>query len=154
MNMTLYKTRFGDLEIHDEDVFTFVYGLIGFPTLQRFVLLSSKPDSPFRWLQSLDEPSIAFLVTDPFHYVEQYDPMISLGVAEEIHLTDDTPRMIVTTASIPRGKPEEMTLNLAGPIVMNLVTREGRQVVLEDEAYTTKHRVFQQADRACESVAA
>ncbi|RMG24439.1 MAG: flagellar assembly protein FliW, partial [Armatimonadetes bacterium] len=44
--------------------------------------------------------------------------------------------------SIPPGRPHEMTANLAGPLLINVVKRTACQVVVEDERWTTKHRVF------------
>ena len=152
--MTLSGTRFGDIDVTDEDIVQFPEGLIGFPNSRAYVLLSAKPDSPFRWLQSLDEPALAFLCTDPAHYVNDYAPTLSERHARDLGMDQETARMLLCTAAIPKGRPEDMTLNLAGPIVINAEVRRGRQIVLEDGAYTIRHRVFPQADRANEPVAA
>lgn len=152
--MTLTGTRFGDLEVAEQDTIAFPDGLIGFPTAKRFVIICPKAESPFRWLQSLDEPALAFLVTDPANYVPDYAPEISLGAARRLALNEETPRLLLTTVNIPRGKPEAMTLNLAGPIVVNAETRTASQIVLEDGAYTIKHRVFPEADRVSGTAAA
>ena len=144
--MQSITTRFGTIHYGEEDVVTFIDGLIGFPDLRRFVLLSHKPESPFRWLQSLEEAKIAFLVCDPAGFVQNYEPSISESTAQELGLMAETPRFMFTTANIPHGQPEEMTLNLAGPIVINAESRQAKQLVIEDEAYTIKHRVFQPAE--------
>ncbi len=152
--MTISGTRFGNIDYEDLDIVTFHEGLVGFPSFTSFVILCPREDKPFRWLQSIDEPGLAFLVTDPAAYVEEYAPKISNSVAHFLSLEPDTPRLLFTTVNIPRGKPAEMTLNLAGPIVINAEERKGKQIVLEDGAYTTKYRVFQQADRVNEEAAA
>ena len=139
---TLANTRFGAIEFIEEDVITFCEGLIGFPNCTRFVFVTQKPESPFRWLQSLDLPEFAFLVADPCEYVENYSPVLGDEIAAAMEIDDETPTFLFTTVSIPRGKPREMTLNLAGPIVINAATRIGRQFVVDNEAYTIKHRVF------------
>jgi flagellar assembly factor FliW len=144
----LLGTRFGTIEYADEDIVTFNDGLIGFPALRAFVLLSHKPDSPFRWLQSLDEPALAFLLVDPASYVSDYDPHISTSEARNLNLTEDTPRMMLTTAAIPGGKVDNMTVNLAAPIVINLEARVGKQVVLEGDRYSIRHHAFTQAKAA------
>ena len=151
MTTTTYKlqsTRFGEVEYTSEDVISFDDGLIGFPENHNYVVICPKADGKFRWLQSVEEPALAFLVTDPFQLVPEYDPHVSNSVAAELELEEGTPQLVFVTVGIPRGKPEEMTLNLAGPIIANPITRRARQVVLEDEAYTTKYRVFHQTDRA------
>ena len=151
--MKLSGTRFGDIEFGPSDVVFFKEGLIGFPALHEFVIISHKEESPFRWLQSVQEPAVAFLCAVPQHFIETYNPALTTSVVESLKLTEDTDRFVLTTASIPKGKPEDMTLNLAAPILVNAKTRSALQFVLEDEAYTVKHRVFPEA-KVKEKVAA
>jgi flagellar assembly factor FliW len=132
--MTIKGTRFGEIEYRDEDVINFEEGLIGFPTHHEYLLVPHKPQSTFHWLQSLDEPSLAFLVTEPTHYVPDYRYAVAQTSDEHV---------VLTTVVIPAGKPEEMTLNLAGPIMIDASSKKARQVVLDDGSYTVKHRVFE-----------
>lgn len=141
--MTTTNTRFGLLQYEEGDVVTFADGLIGFPNLHRFVLLNHKEDSPFRWLQSLDEESLAFLVCDPEAFVGGYTADVDPLAEQVLTMEPETPRFTYATANIPHGRPHDMTLNLAGPIVVNGETRQAKQLVIEDEAYTMRHRVFQ-----------
>jgi flagellar assembly factor FliW len=97
---------------------------------------------------------LAFLVTDPANYVGDYAPPLSNTIAESLEIWEETPRMVLTTVNIPPGKPEEMTINLAGPLLVNAISRKGKQIVLEDDAYTTRYRVFHTADRMGDIVAA
>jgi flagellar assembly factor FliW len=148
--MNIEGTRFGTIEFTEEDVVLFPEGLVGFSRLHRHVLVNPKPNSPFRYLQSLEEPGLAFLVTDPTVYMPDYDPKVDEGIAKSLELAAETPRLLFTTVSIPHGHPEDMTVNLAAPIVINLLTRKAKQIVLDDQAYTIKHRVFQPAVQAGE----
>lgn len=152
-SFSLTGTRFGVIQYESLDIVRFDDGLIGFPNCRQFVLISAKPDSPFRWLQSVEQPALAFLVVDPIVFVPEYSPSISNAIAGALKLTEDTPQMLFTTVTIPSGQPDQMTLNLAGPIVVNAESRIGKQVVLEDEAYTTKHRVFQKGRTANKTAA-
>ena len=140
--MTITGTRFGEIDFGPSDVLFFTEGLIGFPTLHEFFLVSHKEESPFRWLQSVQEPTMAFLCAFPQHFMPEYNPDLSASTVEALKLKEDTDRYLLTTASIPAGKPNEMTLNLAAPILVNAITRGALQFVLDDEAYTVKHRVF------------
>jgi flagellar assembly factor FliW len=145
---TLFDTtRFGTVGYLDADVVLFEDGLVGFPEHKRFLLLCHKPDSPFRWLQSLEEPQLAFLITDPVNWIENYAPRLDDEEVGRLGLIETAPRLVFVTVTIPAGQPEEMTLNLAGPVVIDLERRIGFQLVLQDETYTTKYRVFPQADR-------
>ncbi len=131
-------TRFGDIQFTTEDVVEFSGGLVGFPEMERYVLVQHKDDSPFRWLQSLDCGELAFLVVDPAVFCTDYAPEMPGSAAVELALDEETPRLVYTIVTIPRGKPSEMTLNLAGPLVLNLATGKAKQVVLEDPRYPTR----------------
>lgn len=152
--LTINGTRFGDIDFENRDILEFSDGLIGFPNVHRFILLNPREDGVFRWLQSLEEPSLAFLLVDPSVYVPDYGPTLSASDANALELTPETPRIVYTTANIPRGKPEEMTINLAGPILINGLTQKAKQVVVEDAAYTTRYRVFPSAETASERTVA
>lgn len=143
MEKLRYKSlRFGQIEYSLEDMITFPEGIVGFPDAHRFVLLNHRPDSPFRWLQSLDESGLAFLVCDPVAFVNGYAPEMHDDAAQLLELTEDVPRICYVIASIPVGKPREMTLNLAGPIVINAENNIALQLVVDDPGYAIKHRVF------------
>jgi len=152
--MTIQGTRFGTIDYISEDVVHFAEGLIGFSALQHFVLLATKEGSPFRWLQSVDQPAVAFLVSDPNVYVESYHPVIADDLALQLELDEATPTILYTTVTIPPGNPQDMTLNLAAPIVINARSRQAKQLVLDDHAYTIRHRVFPAADLPGEKQAA
>ncbi|MBS1720755.1 MAG: flagellar assembly protein FliW [Armatimonadetes bacterium] len=142
----LVGTRFGELEFAETDVFTFEGGLVGLEGWRTFVVLNHKEDSPFRWLQSTEDPRLALLVVEPGQFVKDYEFDVSDAVAKRIEMTDSAQAAVYTTVSIPAGKPRDMTLNLAGPILVNVLSRKGIQLVLDDPGYTVKHRAFPEAD--------
>jgi len=152
---TSVKTqRFGPIEVSPEDIITFPEGLLGFPECTRFVVIQHKEGSPFRWLQSVEHAELAFLIIDPAELVPDYAPIMEDQVALDLGLTEETARLVYTIVTIPRGNPQAMTLNLAGPIVINGETRIARQLVLTDERYGTKHLVCHRPQAAGESDAA
>ena len=144
----LANTRFGTLEFSEEDIIRFENGLIGFDRCRRFVIISTSQNETFRWLQSLDEPSLAFLVVDPARYVDGYSVEIGDEEAAALGIDAETPTLLLTTASIPNANPQGMTLNLAGPIVINAEARVGRQLIMDDESIPTKHPVFGTSKKA------
>jgi len=141
--MTAFDTvRFGTIQFGPEDIVTFEEGLIGLSDLKSFVLIQHKEDSPFRWLQSLDEGTVAFLVVDPAAYTSNYNPEMPESATTALNLSEDTPILVYTVCTIPNGNPRGMTLNLAGPVVINAESRRARQVVLEDESCPVRFAVF------------
>jgi flagellar assembly factor FliW len=152
--MRLQGTRFGTVDFTAEDIVSFDQGLIGFPSFVHFVLVCPKPGSQFRWLQSLEDPALAFLLMDPATVFPNYGPELPDADAQALQLTEKTPRLVYVTVSIPRGKPQDMTVNLLAPIVLNAESRTGKQVILGDDAYTIKHRVLQAEGKEAETIAA
>jgi flagellar assembly factor FliW len=149
--MQIETPRFGTIEYQAEDVLTFPEGILGFEECKRYIVLRHRDDSPFLWLQSLDVPQVAFLVTDPAAIVPDYAPEMPAPVARMLELDENTPRLVYVILSIPPGKPHEMTANLAGPLLINVEKRTACQVVVEDEQWTTKHRVFPEPAREQEA---
>ncbi len=137
---TFHTTRFGDIQFEEIDVVTFREGMLGFEECTRFLVLQHKEGSPFRWLQSIDDPHLAFLVVDPNQYCADYAPEMSDAHAKDLELTEETPQLVYTIVSIPKGQPEAMTLNLAGPIVINLLTQQAKQIVLDDPRYSIRFK--------------
>jgi flagellar assembly factor FliW len=140
--MTLKGTRFGDIEFAKSDVIHFPEGMVGFEKFDKYVVIHTKEGSPYRWLQSTQEAKLAFLVSIPESFVTEYAPEISNSEAESLELTHETPHLILVTTTIPPGKPELATANLAAPVIINLETRKAKQVILEDEAYTIRYPIF------------
>lgn len=138
----LDTSRFGRLEYCDADIVEFSGGLLGFETRTRFVLIQHKEGSPFRWMQCLDDGNLAFLVVDPAVYVGNYAPVMPSSVADELNMSEDSPRLVYTIATIPAGRPKDMTLNLAGPLLIHAETGKAKQIVLDTETYSLRFRVF------------
>ena len=152
--MQITTIRFGTIDYDTDDVISFPTGLVGFPQLNEFLLVSHKEGTPFRWLQSISDATMAFLVADPTAFVQGYSPLVSDQDAAELQIDERSEVVLLTTVSIPHGEPNAMSINLAGPIVVNAATRTGKQVVLDDDAYTVRHRVFPTADQEDQALAA
>ena len=140
--MKLKGTRFGEIEFVKSDIIHFSEGMIGFPELNQYVVINTKEGSPYRWLQSIEEPKLAFLVSIPELIVEEYAPLISDSEAKVLGLFPETPHLMLVTTTIPRGNPQLATANLSAPVIINLESRKAKQVILEDEAYTIRYPIF------------
>lgn len=141
--MKIEGTRFGTIVYGQEDVIRLKDGMIGFPDCFEYVVVSTHDESMFRWLQSIEEPKLAFLVAYPERFLPDYSPEIDILEAEELQLTSDSPYLVFVTTTIPHGKPKEARANLAAPIIINCETNVGKQVILEGEAYTIRYPIYQ-----------
>lgn len=128
------ETRnFGPLVVQPEQILEFRPGLLGFADHTRYVLIERPQDAPFLWLQSVERPDLAFVVVDPVLFFPHYQPARRSQVLKEVEAQSPDEVKVLVIVTIPPGRPQEMTVNLMGPLVINLRTRRGRQVVLEDQ---------------------
>jgi flagellar assembly factor FliW len=130
--MELQGTRFGTLSFEEQDIIELADGLLGFPLSRRFLLFPYGEGSAFFWLQSVDEPDIAFIVVNPFEFFGNLEYVIQDDDAAAIGLEQNEHAEIFTLVTIPEGKPEDMRTNLAGPVVVNVSNRRGRQVLIKE----------------------
>jgi flagellar assembly factor FliW len=133
--------RFGTVEVPASHVIRMISPIFGFALSRRYCLLPAPEgeESPFRWLQSLDQPELAFIVVNPFEFFPEYD--IELPTPDQRELEIETPDECVVLAlvSVPAGDPAAITANLVAPLVINARTSGARQVVLYESGYFTKH---------------
>ncbi|QGG47485.1 flagellar assembly factor FliW domain protein [Heliorestis convoluta] len=139
--MLIETTRFGQIEVKDEEVYHFFKGLPGFPDEKAFVFLPYQPDSPFAFLQSTRTPELTFLLVDPFVFFPGYEVKLKDDMVEALGLSEENPAQAWSIVTIP-DQFEKMTANLMAPIVLNVKERKAAQVVLERKEYTTRHAVF------------
>ena len=134
--MEVRTTRFGAIEIAEDRVLTLPKGLLGFPRATRFCLLEPGDDACFFWLQSVDEPSLAFVVTDPSLFVTDYSVPLRPGQMSELGLSrlEDAQVFVIVNKV-----DQQLTGNLQGPLVINTLTRTGDQLVLAEKRWTTRH---------------
>jgi flagellar assembly factor FliW len=141
-------SRFGVLDVPEDLVITFPEGIIGFEQCRRYVILHNDDRSDFRWLQSLDSPSIAFPILNPNTFRPDYAPTISDIDAVLLGLTETCPMLGFTIVTIPANNPRGMTANLLAPLVINPETHEGKQVIVQDEGFATRHSVLEEIERS------
>ncbi len=133
--MILNTTRFGSVQIDNDRIITFAKGLLGFGEFTRYALLQPDDDSYFFWLQSIDAMDLAFVVTDPRLFVSSYRVPFKREQMESLDLEslDDAEVYVIV------NKHEDvLTGNLQGPLVINIATRIGQQLVLSDRRFTTR----------------
>lgn len=121
------NSRIGPLEVSADKTIYFPRGLIGFESLRQFVLVEFKPGSPFHFLQSLETPGMGMMLADPFSFLPGYE--IRLAAAEEriLKVTSIRDLVVLVSVTVPKGDPLASTLNLTGPICVNVHERLGLQ---------------------------
>lgn len=137
--MKIETDRFGRLEVEEEEIYHFPQGMIGMMRENRFVFLQQMDQTPFIWLQSVKSPELAFVVTDPWLFTDDYS--FNIGTRENylLQLQEDTnPHTLVT---VNLTSLEEISLNLRGPLVFNRLKKLGIQMVLEEDVYPLRYSI-------------
>ncbi len=142
----IINTRLGKRRINTDKILHFPRGLAGFEDKHEFTLLQIRPESPFLILQSMEEASLGLMVADPYSFMDDYQ--IKIGDAEQTLLQVTSPRQVavLVTVSIPPGKPEEASLNLTGPILINHEDRVGLQVPQADDSRPSRKYLNDEVD--------
>lgn len=135
--MKKIKTKpFGEIEVDESQEIFFPDGLFGFETYKKFFILEN-PDSPFVWLQSSEEPGLAFVMIHPLQFKTDYELKLSdedLKAVETASKEDILDFVIVT---IPED-PSHMTANLQGPVIINIKKKVGKQSISLKDDYNVK----------------
>ena len=134
--MQKIMTRFGEVEYDPEKTIEFPSGLIGFEDLRNFIVMPNRKQGPLFWIQSVEDPEIAFVLTDPTHFFLDYrlapsdDERSKLGIGEK----DDC--LVLSVVTVPPDK--KITMNLAAPILFAPSTKRALQVILENSSYSVQ----------------
>ncbi|MBI5374816.1 MAG: flagellar assembly protein FliW [Candidatus Schekmanbacteria bacterium] len=136
--MIFESKNFGTLNIEDKNIVLFVDGLIGFCELKKFIILTPQEDTPFRWLQSLDNPEIVFAIINPLLFFPDYKIKITKADIDLIEAKTLEDIQIYAIVTIPDNF-SKLTANLLGPIIINANKCKAKQIVVDNSSYSTKH---------------
>lgn len=140
--MKVVTDVFGEIEVNDDAVIKFESGIPGFEDEKSFIIIEEEDeDYPFVWMLSTENPHVGFIMIDPFKTFSDYEVELPKTAIEKLKIESSEDVTIYTIVNLTE-KPEDLTTNLQGPIVINGRTGLGKQVILDDERYTTKHYVL------------
>ena len=130
--MKFHSNRFGDIEISEESLVIFPSGLVGFPNYKRYVVLDVAEESDYQWLQSIEEPSLAFVLIDVRILSSDIRVEIPEEFLPELEIQPNDPVLLLAVVTIPSDAPEQASANLRAPLVVNVRTRKGKQLILHE----------------------
>jgi flagellar assembly factor FliW len=134
--MEKINTRFGEVEYDPENLLHFPAGLIGLPNLRHFIVMPNKKKGPLFWIQSVDEPDMAFVLTDPTNFFLDYLVFPDNGERQSLHIEETDECYVLTVVTVP---PDQIiTLNLAAPILFAPKSNRAMQIILEGTSYSSK----------------
>lgn len=134
--MEKINTRFGEVEYDPQNLLHFPAGLIGLPNLRHFIVMPNKKQGPLFWIQSVDEPAMAFVLTDPTNFFLDYVVTPDHAEKQTLHIDEGDECFVLSIVTVPPD--QNITLNLAAPILFAAKSNRAVQVILEGTTYSSK----------------
>lgn len=134
----------GEVEVQEKDIYQFPKGLPGFEEETEFAVIPWA-DTPFSYLQSVREKDLSFLLVSPFTFVTDYSFELSDMDKEELEIAEQVSVYSLVTI---HSQANKSTMNLLAPVVLNLEKRLGKQVILHQSIYETRHLIWSEDEEA------
>ncbi|MBA3006153.1 MAG: flagellar assembly protein FliW [Desulfocapsa sp.] len=134
--MKKIETRFGEVEYDPNNLLIFPAGLIGFPTLHSFIVMPNKKEGPLFWIQSVDDPAIAFVLTDPTNFFLDYKVTADNAERSSLQISEEDECYVLVVVTVPPD--QKISLNLTAPVLFAPKTNRAIQVILEHTEYQSR----------------
>jgi flagellar assembly factor FliW len=132
---------FRDLVYSKSDIISFPTGIPGFEKNREFILAQVPEYVPFEWLVCVDGSRLRFAIINPLLFRPDYEPAMTKTHLEDLAI--EKPEDILLYAIVTIGKnPMNSTANLVGPVVINKTKRIGKQIIIEDDRYSTQETIL------------
>ncbi|MGB5822843.1 MAG: flagellar assembly protein FliW [Proteocatella sp.] len=145
--MEISTKYFDRISVPEEDVVFFEHGIFGFEKYKKFVLINFEPDNDdIMCLQSMQDSQLAFVIMNPFNIQADYCPSLSDMDIKNLDITETTQGVLYYVICVVKDEIADSTVNLKCPIVINPENKKAKQLILEEEQYTFRHRLSQIAE--------
>ncbi|MDZ5711479.1 flagellar assembly protein FliW [Jeotgalibacillus haloalkalitolerans] len=128
----------GEIELNEKDIWHFEKGIPGFEDEKQFTVLSFEGNEVFFVLQSVNTPSLGFIISNPFSFFKEYEIKLDDAVTHALALEKPEDSMVNVILTV-REPFNESTANLQAPLVFNLENKKAKQIILND--YSRKQPV-------------
>ena len=135
MKKTIHS-RFGEIEYDTTATLHFPDGMIGFEGLRHFIVMPNIKEGPLFWIQSVEDPDVAFVLTDPTNFFLDYKVLAESRERTKLGIDEDAETYALSVVTVQQDK--SVTLNLQAPILFSPATNQAIQVILEKGDYQTR----------------
>ena len=142
MTKEIETKPFGKMVIDERQILDFPDGILGFENYTQFALIEENHESPFKWLQSLTELDLAFIVIQPDLFAPDYRPVLGQEDLDGIGLVSLDEAVVMTIVTIPNDNPQKMTANLQGPVVINPKNGKAKQFISKNENHPVRKMIL------------
>ena len=140
--MKLDTLRFGEIDIDEGKIFESKLPIIGFDTHKCFAIIEPNKESIFKWLQSIEDPALAFPIISVTMLDYDYSIDVSDNVLETLDIKDVEDVLVMNITSIPQDDPEATTINLLAPLLFNVKNGLAGQIILSGSGYEISYPMF------------
>ncbi|AYF55040.1 flagellar assembly protein FliW [Clostridium botulinum] len=141
--MKLETKCHGIIEYNKDDIIEFKKGIPGFDNLKKFINFPIENNEVFSVLHSIENNEIGFIVTSPFSVINDYEINLDDNVINRLKIEKEKDVLVLNTVTL-HSKLENITVNLCAPIVINIKTKLGEQIILNNGKYEIKHPLFKE----------
>lgn len=139
MNMEVSTKYFSNIQYNEDEVIYFKNGLFGFENFKKYLLIRfDNNNNNLICLQSIEEESIAFVMINPYNFINDYNLSLSEEDFKQLQV-DDITNILVYNICVLNDDISKSTANMKCPIVINPQTRNAKQLILEDSSYEFKY---------------
>jgi len=125
----------------EDQVIHFPAGLPGFENAHKFIIMSVPEHQPFHWMECVDGNSIRFAIINPLAFRPDYQPKLKKEDFAGLNIVDPKDLLLYVIVTL-RNPLVESTANLMGPIFINIRERVGKQIIIENDAYSLRERII------------
>jgi len=140
--MKINTTRFGEVEVNEDAIFEFVLPMIGYEKEDKFILIDHSKNSPFKWLQSVNSPELAFVMTSAIYFEFEYVIDIPDSTVEKLQIDSTEDILVMNIAVIPNSNPRAARVNLLAPVILNTAKKTAGQIILSGSGYDVNFPIF------------
>lgn len=135
------QTKFhGDIEIQIDQTWNFPKGIPGFEDENKFALLPIEGNDAFQVLQSIQTPTIAFIVANPYTLIDDYSFDVDAPTVDLLNIENEQDVFVLSVISL-KEPFDSSTINLQAPLIFQTTTRKARQMILNDNTFSLRHPI-------------
>lgn len=140
--MKLNTKYHGVREYQEVDIISFKRGLPGFERLKKFIFFPIEDNDVFSILHSIEDDSIGLVVVSPFYVVKDYEFKLDDEKISELKIESNEDVLVLNTVTL-NSNAENITVNLKAPIIINIKSKLGEQIILDNPNYFIRHSLLE-----------
>ena len=136
-----YGNRGALKTVRPENVFSFPEGLLGFPRLNEFVFILNDKVKPFLFMHALDGSDLCFVCVESFMICPSYNVKLPDSFVESLAIKDPAEVLLLNLVTV-KQKVEDISANMVSPLVINIKSRIGRQLIVENSVFPIRYKIW------------